>query len=821
MTTDHQAVVVRNVEEELTESYLRYSMSVIIARALPDVRDGLKPSQRRVLYAMRQLNLGPTAKYRKCAKICGDTSGDYHPHGEQVIYPTLYRMAQEWAMRYMLIEGQGNFGSVDGDPPAAMRYTEARMTRAAMHLMDELDQDTVDTQPNYDDTKREPLVLPSRIPNLLANGSSGIAVGMATTIPPHNIGELIDAAMMVLDDRNVSIDSILQVMPGPDFPTGGTICGYRGIREAFHTGHGKLVVRARIEVEPHPTQAERQVVVVDQLPYNVTKATVVEHVADLVNNKQITGISDLRDESDKSGMRIVFELKKGEIPEVVINQLYKMTQLQTTFACHMLALDKGMPRIMNIRQMISAWLDHRMEVVRRRTRYELAKAEARAHILEGYVKALDHLDEVVKLIRGSESREAARDQLMARYSLSLKQAHAVLDLRLFQLTGLERDKIEKELAALQKAIEEYRAILASEEKVKDILREEMLQVKKDFPSPRRTQIIAAESELQMEDLIAQEEVAITLSSDDYIRRMSVDAFRAQRRGGSGVMGFDQKRETDEVKELYVASTHDHLLVFTDQGRCYWLRVWQIPETGRRSKGKPLIQLLESIQPNEKVATILRVSSFEDPGSILMVTRKGVIKKTELAAYGNPRKKGIIAINIDEGDSLIAARLVHEKEQVMLFTRRGMAVRFDSEAVRSVGRVARGVRGVSLRGEEDRVVSAEVVSSPEDTVLLVCDQGFGKRSKVGDFRKTARGGVGVKAIVTSGRNGPLMGAIRVEDTDNVILMSRAGQAVRLRVKEIRVMGRATQGVKLFQLREEEDELLAVQRLAVDQAETPSA
>jgi DNA gyrase subunit A len=816
--TDHQAVVVRNVEEELTESYLRYSMSVIIARALPDVRDGLKPSQRRVLFAMRQLNLGPTAKHRKCAKICGDTSGDYHPHGEQVIYPTLYRMAQDWSMRYTLVDGQGNFGSIDGDPPAAMRYTEARMTRAAIHLMDELDQDTVDMQPNYDETKKEPLVLPARLPNLLANGSSGIAVGMATNIPPHNLSELVDAAMMVLDDRSVSIDALLQVMPGPDFPTGGTICGYRGIREAFHTGHGKLVLRARIEVEPHPTQPDRQMLVVDQLPYIVLKAKVIEDIADLVNNKQITGISDLRDESDKRGMRIVFELKRGEIPEVVINQLYKMTQLQTTFACHMLALDKGLPRIMNIRQMISAWLDHRMEVVRRRTRFELAKAEARAHILEGYLKALDKLDEVVQLIKTSESRDVARDQLMARYGLSLKQAQAVLELRLYQLTGLERDKINREFAALQKAIEEYRAILASEERVKQILRDEMLELKKEFPSPRRTQIIAAESELQMEDLIAQEEVAITLSTDDYIRRMPVDAFRAQRRGGSGVMGFDQKRESDEVKELYVASTHDHLLVFTDQGRCYWLRVWQIPETGRRSKGKPLIQLLESIQPNEKVATILRVSSFEEPGSILMVTRRGVIKKTELSAYGNQRKKGVIAINIDEGDSLITARLVHENEQVMLFTRRGMAVRFDASAVRAVGRVARGVRGVMLRSEEDEVVSCEVVSGPNDTVLMVCDHGFGKRSKVGDFRKTQRGGVGVKAIVTSGRNGPLMGAIRVEDSDNVLLMSRAGQAVRLRVKEIRVLGRATQGVKLFQLKEEGDQLLAVQRLQVDQPES---
>ncbi len=803
-----QSILPRNVEEEVKESYLRYSMSVIISRALPDVRDGMKPSQRRILYAMRQLNLSPGGKHRKCAKISGDTSGDYHPHGESVIYPTLVRMAQNWAMRYTLVDGQGNFGSVDGDPPAAMRYTEARLTHASMALMEDLEKDTVDLVPNYDETKTEPTVFPAKFPNLLANGSSGIAVGMATNIPPHNLGELISATMLVVDDPSTTIDQIMEVMPAPDFPTGGVICGYRGIKEAFHTGRGKLILRAVMHVEDQDG-GDRQRIVVDEIPYNVSKAGLIQKIADLINEKTIGGVSDLRDESDKDGMRIVLELKRGEIPDVTINQLFKFTDMQVTFGCNMLALDKGLPRTMNIKLMISAWIEHRIEVVRRRTRFELAKAEARAHILEGYLKALDHLDAVVRLIRESESRDQAKQQLMARYSLSERQANAVLELRLYQLTGLERERIEGEYQDLQQKIQHYRAVLASELLVRGIIKDELLELKKHHSSDRKTKIIAAEGEFNMEDLIADEPVIITISEDDYIKRMPIDTFREQRRGGQGVIGIEQKKETDTLKDIYVASTHDTMIIFTSFGRCYWLKVWQIPEAGRRSKGKPLINLLEDIQPNEKIAAVLRVRSFEEKASILLATRQGVVKKTELDAFSSPRRKGVYAINIDEGDEVIAARLVREGEQIMLFTKNGMAVRFDQSQVRPVGRVARGVRGASLRNENDAVVSCEVVKGTE-SLLIVCGKGYGKRSLVEDFRQTNRGGVGVRSIITNERNGEVIGAVSVTDKDSVVMMSNAGQTVRISMTDVRVMGRSTQGVRLVNLHNG-DNLVGLQKI----------
>lgn len=608
--TKDEVIIPRNVEEEMKDSYMRYSMSVIISRALPDVRDGLKPSQRRILYAMRQLNLSPGGKHRKCAKISGDTSGDYHPHGEQVIYPTLVRMAQPWMMRYTLVDGQGNFGSIDGDQAAAMRYTEARLTHAAMQLMDDLDKDTVEMVPNYDETKVEPSVFPAKFPNLLCNGSSGIAVGMATNIPPHNLNELIKATLLVIDKPTTTIEEIMHVMPAPDFPTGGVICGYRGVKEAFHTGRGKLMLRGVIRVEEIDESGERQRLVVDEIPYNVNKTRLIEQIADLINSKQITGIGDLRDESDKDGMRLVMELKRNEVPEVVINQLYKFSDLQVTFGCNMLALDKGLPRIMNVKQLISAWVDHRIEVIRRRTRFELAKAEARAHILEGYLKAIDHLDEVVRLIRNSSNRDEARTELIKRFQFSERQANAVLDLRLYQLTGLEHDKINHEYQELLKLIEHLKAVLASEILVRNIIREELQEIQKNHKSERKTQIVAAEGEMNMEDLIANETVIITISEDDYIKRMPVNTFREQRRGGQGVSGMQMKREDDAIKGLYVASMHDQLMIFTNLGRCYWLKVWQIPETGRKSKGKPLINLLEDIRPEEKIATILRVSSLK-------------------------------------------------------------------------------------------------------------------------------------------------------------------------------------------------------------------
>jgi len=809
--TPNETIVSRNVEDEMKDSYLRYSMSVIIARALPDVRDGLKPSQRRILYAMRQLNLSPGGKHRKCAKISGDTSGDYHPHGEQVIYPTLVRMAQNWAMRYTLVDGQGNFGSIDGDPPAAMRYTEARLTHAAVELMEDLDKETVDMIPNYDETKKEPTVFPAKFPNLLCNGSSGIAVGMATNIPSHNLPELIKATLLLLDNPETTVDDIMKVMPGPDFPTGGVICGYRGIKEAYHTGRGKLTLRGVLRVEDHEG-TERQRLIVDEIPYNVNKARLIESIADLINNKAITGISDLRDESDKDGMRIVIELKRNEMPEVIINQLYKFTDLEVTFGCNMLALDKGLPRIMNIKQFISAWIEHRIEVIRRRIRFELSKAEARAHVLEGYLKAIDHLDEVVRIIRGSENRDAAKKELMLRFQFSERQANAVLDLRLYQLTGLERDKINEEYQELLKKIDHYRAVLASEAMVRDIIREELAEILKTHKGERKTKIVAAESEVQMEDLIANEQVIITISQDDYIKRMPVSTFREQRRGGQGVTGISMKREDDAIKGLYVASTHDYLLIFTNLGRCYWIKVWQIPETGRKSKGKPLINLLEDIRPDEKIATILRVSSFEEEACILMATRRGVVKKSLLSEFSNPRRKGIWALDIDEGDEVVAARLVKQSQQVMLFTYKGMAVRFDENTVRSMGRMARGVKGVTLRDEKDSIVGCEVVNGNE-TILVVCENGFGKRSYVDEFRQTNRGGVGVRSIITSERNGNVVGALCVTDTDGMVMISSTGQTVRISMRDLRVMGRSTQGVKLANLRDG-DYLVAIQKIEED-------
>jgi DNA gyrase subunit A len=806
--TENEQIVNRNVEEELKESYLRYSMSVIISRALPDVRDGLKPSQRRILYAMRQLNLSPGGKHRKCAKISGDTSGDYHPHGESVIYPTLVRMAQDWVMRYTLVNGQGNFGSIDGDPPAAMRYTEARLTHASVALMEDLDKETVDFVPNYDETKKEPTVFPSKFPNLLCNGSSGIAVGMATNIPPHNLLELSRAVQLLVDDPNLSIDQIMEVMPGPDFPTGGTICGYRGIKEAYYTGRGKLTLRGVLRTEE--LEGDRSRIIIDELPYNVNKALLIERIAELINDKTMAGISDIRDESDKDGLRIVLELKRGEIPDVTINQLYKFTDLQVTFGCNMLALDNGLPKTMNIKQMMQAWITHRIEVVQRRTRFELNKAEARAHILEGYLKALDHLDEIVKMIRQAPDRHVARVELIQTYQFSERQADAILELRLYQLTGLEREKIENEYKDLILKIEHLRSILADEKLVRGIIKEELSDIERTHKGIRATKIVAAEGELQMEDLIPNETVVITISSDDYIKRMPIDTFREQKRGGSGVIGADLKKETDAVKDVYIVDTHDTLLVFTSLGRCYWLKVWQVPEGNRRSKGKPLINLLEGLTKDERIAAILNIKSFEDPGAVIFATKQGTIKKTLLDAYSSPRKKGVYAIAIDEGDEVISARLVQEKEQVMLFTRDGMAVRFDEDKCRPMGRVARGVRGVTLKDKEDYVVSCEVVK-PTDTLLLVCENGFGKRSDVEEFRHTNRGGKGVRAIMINKRNGYLVAALRVDEKDGILMMSEGGQTLRTSIKDIRVMGRSTQGVTLVNLGVD-DKLVAVQRIS---------
>lgn len=811
---EDEVIVSRNIEEEIKESYLRYSMSVIISRALPDARDGLKPSQRRILFAMRVLNLQPGSKHRKCAKIAGDTSGDYHPHGETVIYPTLVRMAQDWAMRYPLIDGQGNFGSIDGDPPAAMRYTEAKLTSAAVFLMEDLEKETVDFISNYDETKKEPVVFPSKFPNLLCNGSSGIAVGMATNIPPHNLKELIAATLLLIKDPATTVDQIIEVMPAPDFPTGGVICGLRGIRDAYHTGRGKLILRGLIAVES-ADRGEKERLVINEIPYNVNKSRLIEKIALLVTEKTITGISDIRDESDKDGMRIVIELKKGEILDIIINQLYKYTDMQTTFGCNMLALDKGMPRIMSIKQFITVWIDHRIEVIRRRTRFELTRAEARAHILEGYLKALENLDRIVHIVRTSDTKERARDALIEQFELTEKQANAVLDLRLYQLTGLERGKIEEEYLALQKKITELRAILASELLVRKIIQEELEVIAKMTKSDRKTKLVGAESEVSIEDLIPDEQTIITVSSDDYIKRMPIATFKEQRRGGHGVIGVETKKEQDSLKNVYVSSTHDHLLIFTNLGRCYWLKTWQIPESSRRSKGKPLVNLLEGLgeDSKERIAAILTTKTFEQDISILLCTKNGIVKRTELSAFSSPRRKGVYAINLDTGDEIIAARLLKEDEQIMLFTKKGMAVRFEQNLVREIGRVARGVRGIRL-GRDDQVVSCEIVRGNE-VVFIVCAQGYGKRSKVSNFRQTQRGGVGVRSIVTSHRNGDVVAALQVQESDSVLIMSNSGQTLRMRMKDVRIMGRNTQGVRLVNLKLG-DVVVAVQR--IDHAET---
>lgn len=814
--TEGEVIVSRNVAEEMKESYLRYSMSVIISRALPDARDGLKPSQRRILFAMRVLNLQPGGKHRKCAKIAGDTSGDYHPHGETVIYPTLVRMAQDWAMRYPLIDGQGNFGSVDGDPPAAMRYTEAKLTSAAVFLMEDLEKETVDFISNYDETKKEPVVFPSKFPNLLCNGSSGIAVGMATNIPPHNLKELIAATLLVLKDPATTVDQIIEVMPAPDFPTGGVICGLRGVRDAYHTGRGKLILRGLITTES-TDKGDRDRLVINEIPYNVNKSRLIEKIALLVTEKTITGIADICDESDKDGMRIVIELKKGEISDIVINQLYKYTDMQTTFGCNMLALDKGMPKTMSIKQFITVWIDHRIEVIRRRTRYELTRAEARAHILEGYLKALENLDQIVRIVRTSETKEKARDALIEQFGFTEKQANAVLDLRLYQLTGLERGKIEEEYVALQKKITELRAILANETLVRKIIQEELEVIAKITRSDRKTKLTGIETEVSIEDLIPDEQTIITVSNDDYIKRMPIATFKEQRRGGHGVIGVDTKKEQDSLKNVYVSSTHDHLLIFTNLGRCYWLKTWQIPESSRRSKGKPLINLLEGLgeDSKERIAAILTTKTFDQQNiSILLCTKNGIVKRTELAAFSSPRRKGVYAINLDSGDEIIAARLLKEDEQVMLFTKKGMAVRFEQSLVREIGRVARGVRGIRL-GRDDQVVSCEIVRGNE-VVFIVCAQGYGKRSKVSNFRQTQRGGVGVRSIVTSHRNGDVVAALQVQESDSVLIMSSSGQTLRMRMKDVRIMGRNTQGVRLVHLKVG-DVVVAVQRIDHAEAE----
>lgn len=789
-----------HIEDEMRSSYIDYSMSVIVGRALPDARDGLKPVHRRVLFAMRELGNTHSKAYKKSARVVGDVIGKYHPHGDQAVYDTIVRMAQDFSLRYMLVDGQGNFGSVDGDPPAAMRYTEVRMDRLAEELLEDIDKDTVEFGPNYDESLTQPLVLPSKFPNLLLNGSTGIAVGMATNIPPHNLSELVDVVVRCIDEPNVKVGDLIGILKGPDFPTGGIICGTKQIESMYRTGRGQLKVRGRAFIEEGKTG--RQTIIITEIPYNVNKANLIENIARLVNAKTLEGISDIRDESNKDGIRVVLELKKGVIPKVILNNIYKHTQLQTTFGAIMLALDGGKPRIMNIRELVRCFVDHRFEVVTRRTQFDLAKAEARAHILEGLKIALDNLDAVVKVIRNSRSRDEARMQLMSRFGLSEAQSNAILEMRLYQLTGLERDKIEAEYLELIKTISYLRDLLANENKIYGVIKDELLQMKEKYGDRRRTDIAGEEGEINVEDLVADRGCIITASREGYIKRVPIDTYRAQKRGGKGVAGMGTKEE-DFVEHLFVANTHDYILFFTEKGRVYWEKVYEIPESSRTAKGKAIVNLL-SIQNDEKIAAMIKVREFSSEKHLVMCTEQGVVKKTNLADFGNPRTGGIIAINIDQEDRLISVKMTAGSSDIMLITRDGMSIRFAEKQLRDQGRATRGVRGITL-SEGDVVESMDMVSS--DSTLLVCtENGYGKRSDFEEYRLQSRGGKGVIAIRTSERNGRVVGAHAVKDVDALMLITAKGMMIKMEVGDVRVIGRATQGVRLINL-EEGDKLVA--------------
>ena len=820
MYTRNERVVLRDIEDEMRESFTTYAMSVIISRALPDARDGLKPSQRRILVAMRDLNLRPGGGYRKCAKISGDTVGNYHPHSDTVVYPTLVRMAQDFSMRYRLVDGQGNFGSIDGDPPAAMRYTEARSTHAAIVLMEDIEKDTVDYVPNYDGTRTEPTVLPGKFPNLLANGATGIAVGMATNIPPHNVAELAEAMKLYVDDPDVPLEKLMQVMPGPDFPTGGFIVGRKGIKEAYATGRGRLTVRARAGIEP--ARGGKEYIIVTEIPYMVNKSTLLDTIAQLVNNKVITGISDLRDESDRDGMRIVIELKRGEIGRVVLNQLYKHTQLQTTFGAIMLALDHGQPRVMSLKELLETYVAHRRVVIVRRTEHDLRKAEARAHILEGYKLALKNLDEIVAMIRKSSNRDEAREKLMGKFEFTEAQANAILELRLYQLTGLEREKLDEEYKELIKKIARYKSVLASDEIVRQLIKEDLDEMRDKYGDPRRSDIIEAEEEFDAEDLIPDEACVITISHAGYVKRVPVGTYRAQRRGGKGVAGMTM-REEDFVEHLFTATTHDYILVFTEQGRCYWLKVYEVPSGGRAARGKAIVNLL-NMTSEERIAGLIRVRDLTAEHGILMATERGTIKKTRLTEFSNPRSGGIIAINIDESDRLIAVKLTSGQDEVILVTRQGMSVRFPETDARFMGRATRGVRGITLAKKDNAVVGMQI-ADPRASLLVVSENGYGKRTSFEDYRVQSRGGKGIITLRTTERNGVVVAALSVRDADDLMIMTAGGQTIRMPVRDIRVIGRATQGVRLMKIGKDEsgqiaDRITDVARIVSEETEQPA-
>ncbi len=800
-----------NIEDEMRRSYLDYAMSVIVGRALPDIRDGLKPVHRRILYSMHQMGLAFNRPTRKCARITGDCMGKYHPHGNAPIYDALVRMAQPFNMRYPLVDGQGNFGSVDGDQPAAERYTEARLSRIAASLLEDLDKETVDFRPNYDDSETEPEVLPTRVPNLLVNGSSGIAVGMATNIPPHNLTEIVEATILLIQHPETQLPALLEIVKGPDFPTGGFILGRQGILDAFTRGRGQLKIRARASIEK--LGKDREQIIVTEIPYQVNKSKLIEHMAAMVNEKRIEGIGDIRDESDRDGMRIVLELKRNEQAEVVLNNLYKHTQLQSGFGIIMLSIVNGQPRELGLLPMLKYFIDHRVEVVRRRTEYELRKARDREHILLGFQKALDHLDEVIQIVRAARSPREARDGLIARFEFSEKQAQAIIEMQLQRLTGMERQKILDELADIQRRISEYLEILGSDKVLRDVIVKELREVQKDFGDERKTTIEEDTGEIRLEDLVAVEDMAVTVTRGGYLKRTSVDTYRRQIRGGKGRIGMSTRAE-DFVEYLIVASTHAYLLIFTTRGRLYWLKVYEIPDASTTGKGKHISNLI-NLQPDETVKAFLAVKDFVPDQYIMMVTKQGVIKKSELTEFDNPRSGGLIAVLLDEGDELIAAKITHGDNNIFLGSREGQAIQFLESQVRPMGRQARGVRAMDL-AEGDYLIGMEVVGK-EGLILSIADNGYGKRTPLEDYRTTARGAKGVINMKTTNKTGKVMAILSVKEDSELIIVSQNGKIIRIDSATIRQVGRSSQGVKLVSL-EEGDKVAAAS--VIPEAEGPN-
>lgn len=785
-------------------AYIDYSMSVIVSRALPDVRDGLKPVHRRVLFGMQDLGVMANRPHKKSARIVGEVLGKYHPHGDSSVYDTMVRMAQPWSLRYMLVDGQGNFGSIDGDSPAAMRYTEARLKKIAEEMLADIDKNTVDFRPNFDDSLEEPSVLPAKIPNLLINGAAGIAVGMATNMPPHQLGEVVDATIAYIDNREITIAELMQFVKAPDFPTGGIIYGYEGVREAFETGRGRIVMRARTEIEQVDNGRER--IIVTEIPYMVNKAEMIRKTAELINDKKLEGISDLRDESDRDGMRIVYELKKDSITSVVLNNLFKYTQLQSSFSVNNIALVNGRPEMLNLKQLIAAFVEHRHDVVVRRTKYELEQAEKRAHILEGFLIALDNLDAVITLIRASRTPEDAKDGLMETFGLSEIQSKAILNLTLQRLTGLERDKIRDEYAELMKTIEYLREILANEGLRMKIIKDELVEIKDKYNDERRTQIVYDADDQRIEDLIADEPCVITVSHMGYIKRTNLNEYRTQKRGGKGSIGSNT-RDEDFLEHLFVATTHNYLLFFTKNGRCFWMRAFEVPEGSKTSKGRA-IQNLINIPSDDKVMAYVNVVNLNDEeyinnNFIIMCTNKGTIKKTSLEAYSRPRANGINAITVREGETLLEAKLTNGTSEIMMALKSGRAIRFPEAKVRPMGRNAAGVRGVTLKDEQDEVVGMVCAESTSTQVLVVSEKGYGKRSEIEEYRITNRGGKGVKTINITEKTGDLIAIIGVKDEDDLMIITRSGITIRTPVEDLRVQGRATQGVRLIKLKENEN------------------